>query len=86
MYSLEIKKKTMKVTIYGVEHELRFPTIEEIEAFDVITRTTEPSKLIDAMKSYLASLGLSVDVINKLDSIDFSELIAFVNNPAAKKK
>lgn len=86
MYNLDIKKKKMKITIYGEEHQVRFPTIEEIENFDVDFKNTEPKDYMTLMKNYLVNLGLSIETLNKLDSVDFSELVSFVNNPTSKKK
>lgn len=86
MYNLDIKKKKMKITIYGEENQVRFPTIEEIENFDTEFKASEPSNYMTLMKSYLVNLGLGIETLNKLDSVDFSELVSFVNNPTSKKK
>lgn len=79
-YSLKIEKKKMEIELYGTKHLLRFPTTDEVEALtEKLDAEKDPAKLMKLMREYLESLGLSKDV--KVDSVDFTELIAFVNNP-----
>lgn len=79
-YNLKIEKKKMQISLYGKEYQLRFPTTDEVENLnEKLDAEKSPTKMMKLMRDYLASLGLPKTV--KVDSVDFSDLIAFVNNP-----
>lgn len=88
--SFELKlgaKKKIKVVIDGAEHFARVPTCEEAENFedelDQVTKTpgVTGKQIMGVMRKYLADLGIPEEVTKKLDSLDFQELIAYVNSP-----
>lgn len=83
----EIKRKVMQINLYGVDHEVRFPTWEEVEEYeDKITKCETTKEVIQHMRSYLEMLGLSADVTKKIDSIDVKNLIRFIQDPEGNAK
>ena len=82
---LELKRKTMKVTIYGtVFDKIRVPSVIDIEEYEDKLEGTTTRQTLKVMREFLVSLGFPEDLIKSLDSDDFSKLCHFVCNPPKK--
>lgn len=78
------KKKKVKVTIEGVSYEMRYPSVDEKDAFDEKSKIAEPGETINNYKAFFATLGLPEEVSGKMDADDFIEFIGFLFNPKSQ--
>lgn len=83
-FELKVPKKKMKITLYDQVYEVRFPSVREVEAFDVNIEGKTGRDALAVMRMYLADLGLPETATLEMDSIDFPEVIGFINNPKKK--
>lgn len=81
---LELKRKKMKVTVYGSAYDVAVPTVEQVEAYEDKLKTLVGRDAMNAMKEFIADLGIPVEVTNKMDNDDFITLIGFISNPKKK--
>jgi hypothetical protein len=78
------KKKTLKVTIGGVSHEMRCPTIGERQEFLERLKAVKPEDAISAYADWYSGLGLPREALYSFDADDFFEFLDFVSNPKKK--
>lgn len=80
------KKKMLKLTIDGVSHEMRCPTIAEREEFSEQLKTAKPEEAISMYADWYQTLGLPKDVLYGLDADDFFDFLEFVAAPKKKSQ
>lgn len=86
-YTLEIEEQKMTIKLYGKIHNISFPTLGDLDRFEGDMEAAEKigaKALMEVMRGYLEHLGFTKEAIDKVATVDFPKLIAFVNNPSKK--
>jgi uncharacterized protein YbbK (DUF523 family) len=78
------KKKKVKVSIEGVSYEMRYPSLDEKEAFDQKVAASEQKEFINTCKELFSSLGLPKEAAGKMDADDFVDFIGFIFSPKSQ--
>jgi hypothetical protein len=79
---LELKKKVLKVDVYGVEENMNFPTVIERKDY-LIDLYDEKNNEYDVSVKFFEMLGMSRESIDTLDLPDMQEIIEVLTS---KKK
>jgi hypothetical protein len=77
------KKKTLKISIDGVSHEMRCPTLGEREELVEKLKGNE-DKAFQMYADWFETMGLPKSALYSMDADDFVEFIEFVTNPKKK--
>lgn len=81
---MEFKRRSLKVNVYGVAHELHYPTVGESKVYSKEVRGLENDEATDALLGFLEKLGLPRNVSEDMESEHLEQLVgALVPN---KKK
>lgn len=80
------KKKILKVSIDGVSHEMRCPTIGERQSFTEKLKDCKPEDAVALYADWFHELGLPKDVLFNFDADDFFDFLDFVTNPKKKSQ
>lgn len=85
MREFVVKSKKLRVTIEGVSHEMRCPTLGDGEIFQEKLEAAKPNEALGLYRDFFESLGLPKEVSSKMDLEDFLEFIQFVMVPKKKE-
>ncbi|MCA9381738.1 hypothetical protein KC678_05710 [Candidatus Dojkabacteria bacterium] len=77
---MKFEKEIIELDLYGEKHELRFPTMEELNERDVIVRQIINGELenvsdYDYTKDLLEKLGLPEEAFKKMRKAHLEELV-----------
>lgn len=75
------KKRTLKITIDGVSHQMAAPNIGEQQDLDEKLKAAQPE---DALKVYLAFFekkGIPAEALKSLEMEEFLDLTKFIFSP-----
>jgi hypothetical protein len=81
---LELKRKMMKVTIYGEKFDVRVPSVGEVTKYEERLKSLSGQDALDEMINYIGALGIPKEKIESLAHDDFITLIEFISNPKKK--
>ena len=81
---LELKRKTLKITIYGEVHTVKVPTMRELSEYRQKLESIKEEDVFETMKDFVSQFGLSRETCENMDSDDFVTLVNFVCNPKKK--
>jgi len=82
-YAFEVKQKTkIRVSIYGQDHELHKPTVDEAK---LLTEANTGKGNLDDAKDFMATLGLPREVSGAMEVEHFNLLLSVILDLNKKK-
>lgn len=77
----EAKEKKMSLNLYGTKYSIRVPKMKESMELQNKIKEADPKEVVSIYMDFFQGIGLPVEALDALDSLDFQELIGFILYP-----
>jgi hypothetical protein len=77
----EAKEKKMSLKLYGTTYSIRVPKMKESIELQEQVKKADPKDVVKLYFDFFQGIGLPVEALDSLDSLDFEGLISFVLYP-----
>lgn len=77
----EAKEKKMTLNLYGTKYTIRVPKMKESIELQAKIKDADAKEVVQIYFDFFSGIGLPVEAMDALDSLDFQELISFILYP-----
>jgi len=77
----EAKEKKMSLNLYGTKYTVRVPKMKESIELQESIKAADPKEVVQIYMDFFKGIGLPIEALDQLDSLDFNDLISFILYP-----
>ncbi len=77
----EAKEKKMSLNLYGTKYTVRVPKMKESIELQESIKAADPKDVVQVYMDFFQGIGLPIEALDQLDSLDFNDLISFILYP-----